>query len=566
MTTATTSRPILWSIAGLDTAGGAGLSADQRAADAMGVHLCPVIAAMTAQHSQGVDAVMPVPEASLQAQLQALTEDLPPRAIKTGLLGSVAAVRLVAQCVDHVRAQAPAGTDPHRHLALVVDPVLGASAGGRSFADAAVRDAMRAWLLPRATVLTPNRAEARALLNLAGGHGGPRDEVPALAAALRALGARSVVITGGDAPDDIAHSTGSGWCLDWLDTPQAQGWLCAPRLPAPHHHGSGCTFASGVASAWALGHLDADAVVLAHMLTRHALAQGHAAGRGVGPVKATAGFAAGMAQGGAALPWLGLGTDLPWRLQPALGTSHAHTDAPLFAPFAPPTDGLYGILPNQPQLKAALDAGVRCVQLRHKPTEGLQAQLDASLADATRVGAQLFVNDHWRAALALPPRVDVEPGFRLGVHLGQDDLQALDADDRTRLLAERDRIMLGLSSHSLWELSRAVGCGASLIACGPVQPTTTKDMPWRPQGEDNLRWWLAHSPVPVVAIGGLLTPADLQRHAACGPHALCVVRALGSDAQAMRGAVPALRTAVHRGRRDASDDRDAALSLPHPVL
>jgi hydroxymethylpyrimidine kinase / phosphomethylpyrimidine kinase / thiamine-phosphate diphosphorylase len=566
VTTAPTSRPILWSIAGLDTAGGAGLSADQRAADAMGVHLCPVIAAMTAQHSQGVDAVMPVPEASLRAQLQALTEDLPPRAIKTGLLGSVAAVRLVAHWVDHFRAQAPAGTDPHRHLALVVDPVLGASAGGRSFADAAVRDAMRAWLLPRATVLTPNRAEARALLNLAGGHGGPREEVPALATALRALGVRSVVITGGDAPDDIAHSTGSGWCLDWLDTPQAQGWLCAPRLPAPHHHGSGCTFASGVASAWALGHLDADAVVLAHMLTRHALAHGHVAGRGVGPVKATSGFAAGVAQGGAALPWLGLGTDLPWRLQPALGTDHAHTGAPLFAPFTPPTDGLYGILPNHPQLKAALDAGVRCVQLRHKPTAGLQAQLDASLADTARVGAQLFVNDHWRAALTLPPRMAVEPGFRLGVHLGQEDLQALDADDRARLRAERGRIMLGLSSHSLWELSRAVGCGASLIACGPVQPTTTKDMPWRPQGEDNLRWWLAHSPVPIVAIGGLLTPADLRRHAACGPHALCVVRALGPDAQAMQHTVPALRMAVHTGRGDAGADRDAALSLPHPVL
>ena len=569
-----TSRPpIVWSIAGLDTAGGAGLSADQRAADALGVHLCPVAAALTAQHSQGVAAVWPVPPDPLQAQLQALAEDMPPSVIKTGLLGSVAAVRLVAQCVDHARARTPPGQDPHRQLALVVDPVLGASAGGAAFADDDVRQAYRQWLLPRATVLTPNRADARLLLQQAGGHGGPRDELPALAAALRALGARSVVITGGDAPDEVPSPHGQAWCLDWLDTPQAQGWLCAPRLDAPHHHGSGCTFASGVAGAWALGHTDADAIVLAHMLTRQALAQGHAAGRGAGPVQARAGFAAGPARGGASLPWLGLGTDLPWQL--SLGTPRASDNSatpgtpPLFAPFTPPTDGLYGILPDHALLQSALATGLRCVQLRHKhpaSPQALQAQLDASLADAAQAGAQLFVNDHWRAALALPPRVAAEPGFRLGVHLGQEDLQALSPNDRARLLAERDRIMLGLSSHSLWELARAAGCGASLIACGPVQATTTKDMPWQPQGKRNLRWWLAHSPAPVVAIGGLLTPADVRRFAACQPAAVCVVRGLGLNAAAMQAAVPALRSAVKLGRSEIGTTQVHDPDLPHPVL
>lgn len=565
-----TPPPIVWSIAGLDTAGGAGLSADQRAADALGVHLCPVAAALTAQHSQGVEGVWPVPHDQLQAQLQALAEDLAPSVIKTGLLGSVAAVRMVAQCVDHFRARTPAGQDPHRQLALVVDPVLGASAGGAAFATEDVRQAYRQWLLPRASVLTPNRAEARLLLQRPGGHDATRDELPALATELRALGARSVVITGGDAPAEAQASSGQAWCLDWLDTPQAQGWLCAPKLDVVHTHGSGCTFACGVAGAWALGHADADAIVLAHMLTRHALAQGHAAGRGAGPVQARAGFAAGPEHGGATLPWLGLGTDLPWQI--SLGTSRA-PDAqgsphapPLFAPFTPPADGLYGILPNHALLESALAAGLRCVQLRHKQPDNLQAlqaQLDASLADAAQAGAQLFVNDHWRDALALPPRMAAEPGFRLGIHLGQEDLQALSADDRARLLAERDRIMLGLSSHSLWELARAAGCGASLIACGPVQATTTKDMPWQPQGEDNLRWWLAHSPAPVVAIGGLLTPADVRRFASCNPAALCVVRGLGLNAGAMQQSVPALRSAVKLGRSDA---RKLPPELPHPVL
>lgn len=181
-------RPVVWSIAGLDTSGGAGLSADQRAADALGVHLCPIAAVLTAQHSRGVEALFPVPPEQLQAQLSALATDLPPRVIKTGLLGSVAAVQIVARWVDHFRASTPPGLDPHRHLALVIDPVLGASAGGTPFSTEAVLEAYRQWLLPRATVVTPNRAEARRLLKRPGGHGAPRQDLPALAVDLMALG------------------------------------------------------------------------------------------------------------------------------------------------------------------------------------------------------------------------------------------------------------------------------------------------------------------------------------------------------------------------------------------
>jgi len=164
-----------------------------------------------------------------------------------------------------------------------------------------------------------------------------------------------------------------------------------------------------------------------------------------------------------------------------------------------------------------------------------------------------------------------QPGLKLGVHLGQEDLLALEGSAIDRLLAERHRILLGLSSHSLWELARAAGCGASLIACGPVQATTTKEMPWVPQGEDNLRWWVRYSPVPVVAIGGLLTPDDLRRHAACGPSALCIVRALGEQAEAIASTLPALREAVECGRSptpglDEKPGRATMHTLPHPVL
>lgn len=557
----TSSAPIIWSIAGLDSAGGAGLSADQRAADALGVHLCPITAALTAQHSQGVEAVFPVAASALQAQMAALSEDLPPSVIKTGLLGSVAAIEAVAKWVDAKRANTPRGQDPHRHLALVVDPVLGASAGGAAFASDEILEAYRTQLLPRATVITPNRAEARRLLRQAGRHDGADADVPQLAADLQALGARSVVITGGDVPGP------SPYCIDWLQTPHACGWLTAPRIDTRHTHGSGCTFASGLAASMALGHVEADAAVLAKMLTHHALQQARQAGGGAGPVLASRQFSAPLDEGGAPLPWLGLGTQLPWRLQ--------RTDrAQLFAPFTTPAQRLYGIVPSAAQFNQALHAGLTCVQLRHKAHEGA-AQAIADSLDAARQQAhlresraeaeplQVFINDHLDEAWSAFEDVPTHPLLRLGVHLGQEDLLALTTEQQASLLARSTDRLLGLSSHSLWELARAAGCGASVIACGPVQPTTTKDMPWRPQGLNNLAWWVRHSPAPVVAIGGLLTPADLASFARCRPAALCVVRGLGAHGDDMRAHVAAFEQAVQRGLQDTPARTPRR---PRPVL
>jgi hydroxymethylpyrimidine kinase/phosphomethylpyrimidine kinase/thiamine-phosphate diphosphorylase len=93
-----------------------------------------------------------------------------------------------------------------------------------------------------------------------------------------------------------------------------------------------------------------------------------------------------------------------------------------------------------------------------------------------------------------------------------------------------------------------------------VQATTTKDMPWLPQGEDNLRWWVAQSDVPVVAIGGLLQADDLRRFAACGPAALCVVRAL----QTPPGELPARLASLRQAARHDAPRPPA--QRPHPCL
>lgn len=511
------SPPILWSIAGMDTAGGAGLSADQRAADSLGAHLCPVTACLTAQNSQGVSAIFPVPAEQLQAQLQALAVDMPPRAIKTGLLGSVAAIEAVARWVDRLRAQTPAGGDPHRQLALVVDPVLRASAGGAAFSDEDIVEAYRRWLLPRATVVTPNRREAIALLGHPDEAAPVFADVPEIAQALLACGTRSVLITGGDSQETSLEGRFS---LDWLHTPQAHGWLCGPRVQSPHHHGTGCTLASALAAALAIGHVEADACVLARMVVHHALTHARQAGTGPGPVIAASGALAGATNGGAPLPWLGIGHELPWRMLARTSGSWG------FPAFHPPADRLYGILPDGASLAASVAAGMRCVQLRHKALAGADSALVDSMQACARSGATLFVNDHWHLALTTPRPESAHPRFQLGIHLGQQDLMTLSPAERETLRQARHDTLLGLSSHCPWELARALGCGPSYVACGPVLATTTKDMPWLPQGEHNLRWWIAQSDVPVVAIGGLLSAQDIRRFAACAPAALCVVRAL----------------------------------------
>ncbi|MDT9000774.1 bifunctional hydroxymethylpyrimidine kinase/phosphomethylpyrimidine kinase [Paucibacter sp. APW11] len=496
--------PVIWSLAGTDSGGGAGLAADGRAAAAFGVHLCPLVAAVTAQHSQGVAAVFPLPREQIEAQLDAVAADLPPRVIKTGLLASVGAVEALIARLDALRQQGP--------VELVIDPVLGASAGGAAFADAALLSAYREQLLPRASLITPNRREAERLLSLAP----DSTPLPALAAGLRALGAAAVCITGGD---DRATPGTQDLALDWIDDEllgrPLQGWLALPRLPSTHHHGSGCSFATAAAAALARGFVLADALLLAKMMVWCAVRDGHAAGAGAGPVRARSGFIAEPA----AMPVMSFGNELA---EPEAAATLARWGQVLRGDAAALDfqSGLYGISSHAALLAdLAPQAAFAHLQLRIKAQPGLddaplRAEIRRALAAETPA-CRVWINDHWALAL--------DEGAQ-SLHLGQEDWAALGRHERQRLLAPGLR--LGLSSHSLWELARARSLAPCYIACGPVWATTTKDMPWLPQGTAQLRWWVQMAGRPVVAIGGITTPGRLGEAAASGVAAACLVRAL----------------------------------------
>lgn len=254
-------------IAGTDSAGGAGVHADLRAFAALGLHGASAVAALTAQSTERVEAVHLVPADFVAAQLDAVLGDLDVRATKTGFLGSAATVGVVADAAEGGRL-----------TNLVVDPVLVTRTGAALFDD----DVQRAYvrrLLPHARVMTPNRVEAGLLV------GRPLRTVAGMAEAARELldlGVDAVVVKGGDAEDEGDRS------VDVLATGDGVERLDLPRVDTRNDHGSGCSFAAAIAARLARGDDVAAAVRAAKSFVHRGLvgARDWRLGAGRGPIDA----------------------------------------------------------------------------------------------------------------------------------------------------------------------------------------------------------------------------------------------------------------------------------------
>jgi len=256
-------RAVALSIAGSDSGGGAGIVADLKTFEAYGVWGTVALTAVTAQNTLGVQAVEAVTPEMVRAQICSVVADLGVDAAKTGMLASAAVVEAVALTVAEL------GVRP-----LVVDPVLAATTGGRLLdpdALAAVRD----LLLPLATLVTPNLAEAAALAAV-----GPIMDRNAMVQAARALvdlGSRAVLVKGGH-----LGGPGSPDCL--LVAGGEAEWLEGERLPAEGIHGSGCVLSAALCAELARGREVAEACLAAKRFVERAIAAGRAAGAGVVPV------------------------------------------------------------------------------------------------------------------------------------------------------------------------------------------------------------------------------------------------------------------------------------------
>jgi len=251
--------PVALTIAGSDPSGGAGLQADLKTFHQFGVYGEAVVTLLTVQNTVRVSRMEVMPPELVREQIEAVLEDIPPNAAKTGALGSAEVVEAVARAAEGFR------------FPLVVDPVMVSKHGLPLLPESAIR-AVRQHLLPRAALFTPNLPEAEALTGIAIRG---MEDMRAAARRLREMGARAVLIKGGHLEGEATDLLFDG--AEWREFP-------APRIDTRHTHGSGCTYSAAITAGLARGLTLGDAVARAKLFIHLAIQTSPGLGRGSGPL------------------------------------------------------------------------------------------------------------------------------------------------------------------------------------------------------------------------------------------------------------------------------------------
>jgi hydroxymethylpyrimidine/phosphomethylpyrimidine kinase len=262
MTAASPPRPRALTIAGSDPGGGAGIQADLKTFTALGVFGMTAITAVTIQNTRGVSGFEALSPGTVAAQIHAVAEDIGVDAAKTGMLANAAIVEAVADAVAATRIDR-----------LVVDPVFVSKHGHALLAEDAV-DALRARILPLATLVTPNLPEAG---GLAGFVVETRDDMRAAAQAILGAGARAVLVKGG-------HLEGATEAVDLFADDDREEWVLAERIDTPNTHGTGCTLSAAITARLAADDELFDAVRAGKAFVTEAIRHALAIGQGIGPV------------------------------------------------------------------------------------------------------------------------------------------------------------------------------------------------------------------------------------------------------------------------------------------
>jgi hydroxymethylpyrimidine/phosphomethylpyrimidine kinase len=253
--------PVALTIAGSDSGGGAGIQADLKTFHAYRVFGTSALTAITAQNTRGVRAVHPIPLDIVRAQIDAVAEDLPPGAVKTGMLATAELTHAVAEAIED-----------HALPNYVMDPVMVATSGDRLL-DPNAETALRERLLPLAALVTPNLHESQILTGLPVGN---LEEMGAAARSLVEMGAAAALVKGGHLGDGEAVD------LFWDGTSE-RIWR-RRRVRTSDTHGTGCTLSAAVAAGLAHELPLPEAVDQAVSFVARAILQAPGLGHGHGPV------------------------------------------------------------------------------------------------------------------------------------------------------------------------------------------------------------------------------------------------------------------------------------------
>ena len=260
------SYPIVLSIAGSDSSGGAGIQADLKTFSSLGVYGATAITAITAQNTQGVHSQLAITSQMVYDQIVAVIEDLHPSFVKIGMLSNAEIVNVVAEALSQYS------------LTIILDPVIVSSSGHRLLSLEA-EDALKEKLLPMSALITPNIPEMKALTDM------PLssfEEKQMAAQRLINYGVKAVLLKGG-------HEEGNTK-TDILFSQSANGiestLFSADTIPTPNIHGTGCTLSSAITAFMARGLCLQDAIAEAKSYITNAIAAGAdiKIGQGFGPV------------------------------------------------------------------------------------------------------------------------------------------------------------------------------------------------------------------------------------------------------------------------------------------
>jgi len=251
---------VVLTIGGSDSGGGAGIQADLKTFCVLGLHGTSAVTAITAQNTQGVQRVYGLQPDIVVEQMRSITDDFSIAFAKTGMLHSVEIVTAVAHHLQKM------------NIPFVLDPVIEAEAGGRLLRPEAV-EALKTYLIPLATVVTPNIFEAQALTGI---EVRDRDSAKLAAQKILELGPKAVIVKGGhlDCTDLLANG---------VEVILLQG-----RRVAGGNHGVGCTYSAALTSFLALGLTLKEAACQAKRFAERALLGSMRVGKGVGPVNQAA--------------------------------------------------------------------------------------------------------------------------------------------------------------------------------------------------------------------------------------------------------------------------------------
>lgn len=542
-------KPTVLTFSGSDSAGLAGMQMDIKVQHAFNIHCLSVLTAVTAQNNQQVLAVHAVEQKMFDAQIKAVSA-FKPGAIKTGLIA------------QHAQAKSIIDAKQALGIPLICDPVGAATSGnpliarGGEDSDGHFTDV----LLRHCTLITPNIPEAERLVGFSILSS---QDIKNAAKILLDKGASTVLIKGGHGPCAKRFSQ------DYYCSPTEQFWLESQWIDTQHTRGTGCALASAIASCIALGYCLKDAVVIAKMAITQGLIDAKALlsnpqgymdthdkdvkncedthakqsymdthDKGAESYEDTHDKGAvdirSFPSAQQSLPSLrdddgGAGCVEPHSFLMPVEPFPDIGDSPL---------GLYPIVDRADWLETLLPLGVTTIQLRIKDLSDrcLEDEISRAVQIARRYSCRLFINDHWQ--LAIKHRA-------YGVHLGQEDLIATQSDASNPIQQLRSAgLRLGISTHCHYEVARAHSFKPSYIAYGPVFATSSKDMPWVPQGLTGLDYWQNLLAYPLVAIGGINLERAQAIHAlgVSGIAMISEITQADSPLEKTRALLAALRT------------------------